>query len=369
MLLVPIALALSAPGRAATPTDAPPVGAPAAEERTKLVLRVDGELGQEREAALTGLLGPELSSNGVTLAVERSSEPRLAWTAAARRDPKALVLAILDARDERSWALYIVDAARGRAILRRLPGGVEANAAVLEEVAAIVTSAVAAVREGLEVASTPVEAVVSDQPGGRAEPAVAPPKAPLPAAPRTETPVPNERTGPGNPRSVRPFAAVLARGATLAGKLVPGVAGEVGLGVDARLHLLVHGAMDRPLRVSTALGSFELGRSLVALQAGYAWPLGPVSLEPRVGSGVELVRRSGADAVSGIVAGPRETHARFATFAAVRARYVVTGPLALELGVDAAYAPRPIHFTSGETVLASAPPLSAGALAGIALGL
>jgi hypothetical protein len=361
-------LALSATARASVPPDASgTTNNSPTEERTKLVLRIEGPLGRERELALAGLLGSELAANRVTLHLERSSEPLLPWTASARRDPAALVLAILDVRDTNAWALYVVDAARGRAILRRLPGG-EANAAALEEVSTILTSAVAAVREGLEVASKPVEAVVSDPPGG-APPAATkrPPQSPSASA-RIVAPSESERSErPSHPSG--PFAAVLARGSTLSGRIVPGIAAEVGVHVASHLTVLAHGVADQSARLSTAFGAFDLGRSLAALEAGYAWPLGPVELEPRLGSGVEVIRRSRAEGAFGVSATPHETHARFAALAGVRVRYVVAGPLAVEFGADATFAPRRIRFTSGNTELASIPPISAGALAGLVLTL
>jgi hypothetical protein len=279
------------------------------------------------------------------------------------------VLAILDVRDDRAWALYIVDAARGRAILRRLPGGVEANAAALEEVSAILASAVAAVREGLEVASRPVEAVVSDQPDTAPPPerAVAT-RRDASTPPVVEAPDESARSERRTSAGTRPFGAVLARGSTFAGRFVPGVAAELGLGLGERLRVLVHGAMDRPARFSSELGAFEIGRTFAALEAGYELPVGPVSLEPRLGSGVEVIRRSGTAAAAGVVGEPGTAQPRFAALAGVRARYVLMGPLALELGVDATYAPRRVRFTSGDTVLASAAPLSVGALAGLAIG-
>jgi hypothetical protein len=298
--------------------------------------------------------------------VERSTEPRLAWTAAARRDPAALVLAILDVRDARAWALYVVDAARGRAILRRLPGGMEANAAALEEVSAILTSAVAAVREGLEVASKPLETVVAEQPDeGPSPERVALTPSPTPSPRPLEPPPSSERAGAQAPTSTRPFGAVLARGATLTGEVVPGVAAELGLRLGTGLGLLVHGALDRRARISTALGTFELGRSLAALEVSHALPLGPVSLEPRLGSGVEVIRRSGTAPAPGVGGAPGRTHPRFVAVAGVRARYLVAGPLAVELGADATYSPQRLRFSSGETRLASAPPFSVGALAGV----
>lgn len=360
-----LALVAPRPGRAASPDGSAPAPAGAG-ERTKLVLRIDGELGQERESALAGLLGSELAASPATLHLERSSEPRLAWTAARRRDPAALVIAILDVRDERAWALYVVDAARGRAIVRRLPGGTRANAAALEEVSAILTSAVAAVREGLEVASKPVEAVVPDEPG-EAPPAMREDTPPSTADAQPPAPTTDERRK--RPAGARPYAAALARASTLAGRFAPGAALDAGFAVGDHVRVLVHGAMDRPVRLTTPLGAFDVGRSLAALQAGYAWPLGALSLEPRLGSGVELIRRSGTAASPGVVGEPGETHPRFVAVFGVRARYTVAGPLALELGTGATLSPHRIRFTSGQTVLASAAPLSGAALAGVSLGL
>jgi hypothetical protein len=341
------------------------VNVPASEQRKLLVLRIDGPLDAEREAALTGLIASELGSTGVTLSVERSELPRLRWTETARADPRALVIAILDVRATAAWALYVVDAARGRAILRRLPGGVEQNAAALEGVSAILTSATAAVREGLEVASSPLEAVVGEgevQPVARA----VEPREPAPAAEpiRIETSA-DRQSGPSL------FMGVFARGASLAPAPVPGLAGEIGARLPLGLSVTLEGAYDFPARMATELGAFELQRSLVGLKLGRVFSLGWLALEPRAGSGAELVHRMDATANAGFVGGDDRRHARFALELGLLARTPLVGDaLALALGVDGSYAPRPLRFTeAGGRVIERLPSWSVAARLGAVLAV
>ena len=70
-LLCLLALLGAVPGRAATPAQAAATPSnETAEERTKLVLRIEGPLGAERETALAGFVSSELAANRVTLHVE-----------------------------------------------------------------------------------------------------------------------------------------------------------------------------------------------------------------------------------------------------------------------------------------------------------
>jgi hypothetical protein len=339
----------------------------ARDSRTVLVLRIEGPLDPERESALTGLLSSQLSPSHVTLTVERSSLPFLGWTAHARKDPRALVLAILDVRPSDGWAVYVVDAARGRAILRRLAGA-ETNAAALEEVSAILTSAVAAVREGLEVASKPVAAVVGGDEPTRAAPSAPPSRSPPPPPPddAASAPSPHDAAAPHEQNSFF-FAGVYGRSATLARSVVPGLEGEVGLELPFALRLSLGAAYDFPATRTTELGSFELRRFVSALRVGRTIGLGPVLFEPRAGSGVEVVRRSDTTPVEGAVAGPDRTHARASAFLGALLRYpLVNDALSFAVGIDGSYAPQPLHFTeSGGRRIASAGSFGLSARAGL----
>jgi len=348
-----LVLSLAAESRATEPAS-PPGTEPAPEkatvdtasdERNVLVLRLEGPLDPEREAALSALLGSQLSSTRTTLTVERSTLPFLAWTDKARRDPRALVLGIVDVRDPESWALYVVDAARGRAIVRRLPGA-GTNAAALEEVSAILSSAVAAMREGLEVASTPVEAVVADEPPR----ALPPPPPPEPDPPSNEPKEPDRDERSDEPALFS--AAAFVRGATLTPDPVFGVEAELGIALPLALRLSLGGAYDFPAGVTTTLGAFDLQRSLAGIRLGPVFSLGRFGVEPRLGAGAEIVHRSNAVPAPGAVAQPDQTHARFAAFLGVHAKFaVVEDLLAVALGLEGSYAPQALRFTGGENLL------------------
>ncbi len=339
---------VAAQPRAAQPANAGPSSAATGdastsgatpEMRTLLVVRLEGALGEAREAALESLLRSELSSAGVEVSLARSDEPRLAWTARARRDRRVLVLGILDARDEGAWRLYVIDAARGRAIVRRLPGGLAADAAALEGVSAILSSAVAAVREGLEVASAPVEEVVGGLPAEKR--AASPP-------PPARAPLDDERveTEPSSTGALfRPFAAALARGSTLASRVVPGGAVRLGLS-HGRLRLSLDASYDTRATVTTPLGEFDLERWLLGLKAGYVLLLGELSLEPRLGTGAELLSRRGTMPEAGVSASGDRSYARFTAFAGVWLGVPLGAAVALELGAEAAFAPRKVRFVT-----------------------
>jgi hypothetical protein len=296
----------------------------------RLVLRVEGPLSSEREEALANLVRSELAANAASLTLERSGLPTLDWIQRARADRSALVIAVLDVRGE-NWELTIVDAARGRATVRRLPGRVETNAALLEAVAAILATAVAAVAEGLEVASESLESVV--------------PGADVPKA--TETP-PSETFAPDERE--RAFVAfrggVFANLSSFADQASLGLLTSVGLRFGGEVDVRALAAFAAPVTLETFLGDFDLGRLSIGGSLGWAQKLGPLEAEPELGASFELVRRSGASPVPGVGSSADSEFWRVGPTFGLRLSYPLLGWAALELAGGLGYFPREVAFVA-----------------------
>ncbi|HWP09407.1 MAG TPA: hypothetical protein VNN72_26885 [Polyangiaceae bacterium] len=343
-----------APGPLAAPARAPTL------ERTRVALRLPGALAAERRGELERVLRAELEPHGVTLVVETTppaASARLAWVQSVRSDPQALLAAVLEV-GEGGAELYVVDAARGRAIVRRLPGAVDDDAALPEAVASILESAVAALREGLEVASEPVEAVV-------AEPA---PVAPVPAATTTDQapePPPPEPTHFAVRGGIGANVATLGEDAIVGGNLSAVV--RLGSRVATRLGA----ALFVPDRVTGEYGDFRLRRATFDLR--FAWLLAarPFTLMPELGAGLELVSRTDATPHAAATAAPDTSHWRGGGVLGMRATVPIAPFVAFDAGVHADYYTRAIDFVAGDaarTTLATLGNFSVGAEVGVLVG-
>jgi len=323
---------------------------------------VEGTLSADSEQALLGLIASERNASDITLTLEHAERPLASWLRGVLEERRALLIAILDVSAPNDWRLTVIDATRGRALVRHLPGGLASNAASLEAVATILNSAVAALREGLEVASQPVEQVL---------PLVAPPKeraAPgvlTKPEPRKETPA----VAPARSR-LRVRGGVAATVASLAASVsaTGGLNASLGLLASSGIGLRLGGSAYLPARYRTELGDFDLTRSLLGLGAGFSLRLPPFSLEPELGVSAELMRRSGASPAPGVFERDDNAYARVGPFAALRLRYPLLSMASLELAGSATYYPRRIRFVarSAETHDLGGPsPLSFSAQLGL----
>jgi hypothetical protein len=137
------------------------------------------------------------------------------------------------------------------------------------------------------------------------------------------------------------FGASLALGASFASVV------EADLGVARHL----------PVAVESDFGSFELGRTSLALSVGPAFGGGPFVFVPSLGATVEWIQRSSTRASSGVSADDDEkTTARFGGVLAMRARFRLISKgddelVSLVGGVSAAYFAERVRFLAGDEVL------------------
>ena len=139
-------------------------GEPQPYARTSVVLGIVGLRADALRGSLVGLLRAELAEMSLSLVERPPSRQLSTWASHAVRSEDTLLAILLDARSDQGWRVVVIDAARERAIVRDLPGGIEQDAASIEAVVSIAVSAAGALREGLEVASSPLEAVVGGSP-------------------------------------------------------------------------------------------------------------------------------------------------------------------------------------------------------------
>jgi len=301
-------------------------------DSSELVLRVDGPFSDSGLAALERVLRAQLGAPESGVRLVRTDEPLLSWTRRTRSERRALVIAILDARAPESWELYVVDAERGRAVRRSLPGGVETDAATLEAVGVILAAAVAAVREGVEVASEPVEDVVSE-----AEPPPQTAPAPGPVAPRPEraaaTRAPRWSLGAG------------LLGTRLAERLNAGAVVAVGAHFGAA-SLRLEAAGFLPLAIESELGSFELQRWSFASRIAWNLAAGAITLAPNFGPALEVVSREDPEPRLLVAGTSGNAHTRFGATGGLALAYPLWPSLSGVLGFEASYFPRELRFVA-----------------------
>jgi hypothetical protein len=241
-----------------------------------------------------------------------------------------LLAIVLDTKNDGGWRLVVVDIARRRAIARALPGGDEHDAASAEAVASIVISAASALREGLEVASAPVAAVVGD----------APSRAAVQSRGR-------ERLRGEAPRKLVVHGAVAAAIASFAaGKpTTEGATLALGLGWRNRVEARAFGALFWPATVHSAFGEFRLQRAIVGAAFGPVFRTAGFSFSPEVGVLVERLRRSGTLPSQGVFANEAAPLYRPGGVVELRVRRALWRPLSLELVAGGAYLGRSVQFS------------------------
>jgi hypothetical protein len=320
-----------ASAQAAEPETRPLEGA----ERHRVLLGLAGELGASERDALSALLEPELERAGLKLAVEPVNQPISAFAERGRRDPSLLLLAVLDARRADHIELYIVDAERGRAVVRRLPGGLAANSAALEAVASILLSATDALSEGLEVASLPVESVMpaTTSPEGARRPSPQSGESALGPAPHGPV-----RLSLGAGVAVATFgdSAPLSAGATawLAATL------------PSKFTFRLSGAAFLPTDFETDVGDFSLRRFELGASANYWLGTGPLFVAPELGLIQEFFRRSATSPAAGVNASDAAWSYRTGALAGARARYCVARELCLVLSAASAFFPSRVRIVA-----------------------
>jgi hypothetical protein len=269
------------------------------------------------------------------------------WARDVTKGEHRLLAALLETKGSAGWRLVVIDAARGRAISRELPQG-ERDAANVEAVVSIVVSATNALREGLEVASAPLESVVEPE---RSQPSQAPP----PAEPEPEpAPAPRASTS-----GTSLYARVTAVGASFAENTEPTFGGSLALGASFASVVEADFAAARhlPVSVESDFGSFELDRTALVLSAGPAFGGGAFVFVPSLGATVEWIRRSSTRASEGVaVDDDSTTISRFGGVLAMRGRYRLFSNGNAELvslvgGVSAAYFGERVRFLAGDDVL------------------
>jgi hypothetical protein len=270
---------------------------------------------------------------GLSLVEQEPAGSVLEWVTATTKGKKLLLAIVLDTNTERGWRLVVVDVARRRAIARSLPGGVQQDAASAEAVASIIISAASALREGLEVASAPVAAVVRDT----LSPTEAPPVRLL-----------------REPAHDEPDRGVVVHGSVHAalasfGENAPSTAGAalaLGLGWRNRIEARAFGTLFWPVTIHSALGEFRVNRALVGAALGPVFRVGGLSLSPEFGVLVERLRRFGTEPGPGVFSNEAEPLYRVGGLTDLRVRRRLFRPLSLELVVGAAYLGRSVQFSA-----------------------
>lgn len=331
--------------------------------RQRVVLRISGRMDAAQRAALVSLLRTELGQSDVEIEVDRSGGDVLTFIRKRRQDDQVLAIVWLDTRVGDRFKLYVVDAARERALVRVLPGGLAEDLATLEAVASIVVSAVGALREGIPVASERVEDVVeanslhgSELPAGAAGPER--------SVERKETAVPAQRRGAVHPPPREPKRSRLGLVAGLgpsaatfetSSPLTLGIGAFVGVVISSAVAVRISGARHLPRHIDTTLGRFQVDRSLFGATLGWVTTLGIVEVEPELGLGGETLSRSDAEPTGDASARGDTRLWHLGGKIGVRARYPLSRNVALEPGSALLYFPGRFRFLAGDRTELAAP--------------
>jgi hypothetical protein len=333
----------------AEPTPETPPGERLPAARTEVVVGVRGRIDPEARTTLGRLLRAELEPQGLTLVEADPSGEARDWAREMTKGESRLLAALLETEGSSGWRLVVIDPARGRAISRELPRG-ERDLANVEAIVSIVLSAARALREGLEVASAPLEAVVDP----RAQTAP-------PAPSRAQEPAPTpQKPAPASGTSL--YARIGAIGASFAEEAEPTFGGSLALGASIASYFDVDlaYALHLPVTVESSFGSFELAHDSLTLFGGPVFRGQSFALVPALGATVEWIRRSETTAVAGVAeGGDSETTPRFGGVLALRGRLRLFSRDSAELvslfaGASASYFGERVRFLAGDEVLAEA---------------
>jgi len=318
----------------------PQLSAPAhGSARNAVVIGWAGPLDHEQAAALQSLIESELAGHQpdriIGLLAVRGAAG--VWIADARRNPRALLVALLELRVSGAWRIYLVDAARNRAIVRDLPGEAAGNSAALESVASVVSSAVRALDEGLEIASRPLTEFVG---------------VPAPGAQdhtRTDAPVVRRaRLGGSVATALSTFA--------VRSPLTLGLCMSLRLGLPSSLLLRLSATPSWPASFQSEYGSFEVQRTQAELSLGVETMRGSWRLSVEGGPAFELLRRRASHAQPGASARDSSNLVRVGPALILGVRYQFSRRLALEMALAGAYFPQRVRYTlvpANESVLGS----------------
>jgi hypothetical protein len=316
--------------------------------RTEVLLAIVGSGAETARGSVVALLDRQLHAISLTLVEQQPASSVSDWATGASRSKRALLAIVLDTKQGSGWRLVVVDVARGRAIARELPGGVQEDAASVEAVASIVISAASALREGLEVASAPVEAVVGDR-----------------AAVSRRAAIPESKRAGGGSNTVV-HGAIGAAVASFASGAPTTEGGMLALGLAwrHRIEARLFGSLFWPVPVHSAFGEFRVNRAIVGATSGPVFSTRAFSFIPEVGVLVERLSRSSTVPAEGVFVAQPVPLYRVGGVLAMRLRWALAPPLSLELTSGAAYLGRSVQFSARNG--SSAPLLEIGPVMGFA---
>lgn len=285
--------------------------------------------------SVVALLERQLQAMGLSL-VERPRVGSLAgWAREATLSKGALLAITLEVSKDSGWRLILVDVNRRRAIARELPGGIDRDAASVEAIVSIAISAASALREGLEVASSPVEEVV----GGAPPPAAVSVPPPLPLPP--PEPIP---TAPGRAFVRGALGAEVAYFAPSVPSM-KGVALALGVSWRNRAEARLFGALFWPASIQSDFGTFRLNRTVVGASVGPVFSIGDFTFVPEAGVLVERLRRSETLPAQEVFANQAAPLHRGGAVVDLRLRYALVRPLSIEVVAGLAYLGRGVQFS------------------------
>jgi hypothetical protein len=294
------------------------------------------------------LLKVQLPALGFYLVISEPNDTLGGWIEGVTRRTRTPLGVLLDVRDEESWRLIVIDAVRRRAVARDLPGGA-GNAANVEATVSVVLSAASALRDGLEVASAPVESVVQEpRPAASRDAANVEPS--LPASPATgarQADV-SEAPGPGRAQA----SGVVVRGAlgtsaaSFSADVRPslGAATAVALTLPASIDVRLRVAHYFPATYTSALGDFDVTHTGASIMLGPRVQWGEWAGVVQAGVVAERLLRSNPKEGAAVTPTGDFSLMRFGATATVRGSYAVFGSFALLVGAGGSYFGRRVLF-------------------------
>lgn len=297
--------------------------------RTEVLLVIRDSASAPIRSSVVPLLEPQLQAMGLSLAETPRVGTLADWAKQATRSKTALLAIALEAGVDSGWRLILVDVSRGRAIARELPGGLDRDAASVEAVVSIAISAAGALREGLEVASTPLEEVVGDA----SQPAsVPPPPPPQPPPARAKV-------------FVRGALGVEIASFAPTAPATKGVALALGVSWRKRAEGRFFGSLFWPTSIQSDFGQFRLNRALLGAALGPVFSLGDFTFVPEAGLVVERLRRSETLPTRQVFANDAAALHRVGGIVDLRVRYVLVRPLSIEVVGGVAHLGRSVRFS------------------------